>query len=580
MKETIYDPLKRYRAEFRDKFLENAKAAFDELSAKAGIDRESNRCLCTEISLLSTDHSALESSKSNYSLLRILSWGAVVVLIMVGILAETSLPAYICFPIAGAILILIFAILNGKISDLADQIEDLSLQIQAKTKEAWEQMQPLNELFGWDIPAKLIEKTVPKLEFDPFFSESRLAELREDFGYDDSLNQNASVIFSQSGQINGNPFAVADLKTFRMGTKTYTGFKTIYWSETITGFDGKRQRITRSETLSASVTKPFPEFGGKAFVLYGNDAGPNLTFSRKPSKLTEDGFLQDFRRKRKLRSLKKFSQNLKDDSQYTLMGNHEFETLFETRDRNNEVEYRLLFTALAQKQMLDLIHDKTDGYGDDFTFVKDHKVNVIFPGHLESFDLDTNPERFKSYDYEQTKRDFIRITQEYFRTVYFAMAPLLTIPLYQQMRTRKEIYRSADRKSSFWEWEALANFYGIDRFKAKNCVTDCILKTRFRNQTADGKRHIEVTAHGFSGRARTDLVPVLGGDGRLHNVPVPWTEYNSVSKTSSLLIEELKSPEKSLTDPKSEAGKIYRRGIFSSLPRSAGNRSEVLGDRG
>lgn len=567
MKETIYDPLKRYKAEFRDKFLENAKEAFDELSSKAGIDRESNKRLCTEIALLSADCSSLESSKSNYSLLRILSWGAVVILAAVGFLAEAKSTAYICFPIAGLILVLIFAVLNGKISDLADEIENLSSRIRTRKDEAWEQMQPLNSLFGWDIPAKLIEKTVPKLEFDPFFSESRLKELREDFGYDDSLNKNASVLFSQSGEINGNPFAVANLKTFQMGTKTYTGFRTIYWSETITGFDGKRQRVTRSQTLSAAVTKPFPEFGRTAFVLYGNDAAPNLTFSRKPSKLTEDGIMQEFRKKMKLRSLKKFSRNLKDDSQYTLMGNHEFETLFETRDRNNEVEYRLLFTALAQQQMLDLIRDKSDGYGDDFAFVKEHKVNVIFPGHLNGFDLDTNPERFRSYDYEQTKQDFIRISQEYFRAVYFAMAPLLAIPLYQQMRTRKEIYKAADRKSSCWEWEALANFYGIDRFKHAGCVTDCILKTHFRNQTADGKQHIEVTAHGFSGTSRTDLVPVLGGDGRWHDVPVPWTEYNPVSRTSPILVEELKSPEKSLTDPKSRAGEIYRREIFSSIPK-------------
>lgn len=567
MEDIVYDPLERYKSEYRDRFLQNAQDAFEKLSDKANIDKEANRQICGEIAQLSESKATLSSSHSRYSLLRIVCWTAVAVLVFLGAISEPPSRAPLYFVPALAVIVFNFAVLNRKIRKLKEEIDSLEENIRQKKAEAFRQMEPLNALFDWDIPARLIEKTVPKLHFDRFFTQSRIDELVKDFGYDGSLNENASVLFSQSGEINGNPFVIADLKTFEMGEKTYTGHKTIHWTETVTGFDGKRHRVFRSQTLSASVTKPCPAYGKLAFVLYGNDAAPNLTFTRKPSGLTEDGFFQNYRRKQKLRELQKFSRNLQDESQYTLMGNREFETLFETKDRNDEVEYRLLFTALAQRQMLSLLKEKINAYGDDFSFFKAKKVNVIVPGHLNDFNLDTNPNRFAEYSYEESRHKFIRINQEYFRAVYFSMAPLLCIPLYQQIRTQREIYGNILQRSSFWEWESIANFYGEEKFRHPKCATDCILKTEARSLGAS-ESTIRVTAHGYSGTPRIDYVPVLGGDGRTHNVPVKWIEYDPVSRTREISIQERtdrsdESPRKS--DIRQDAGEIFRRGIFAKI---------------
>lgn len=567
MEDIVYDPLERYKSEYRDRFLQNAQDAFEKLSDKANIDKEANRQICGEIAQLSESKATLSSSHSRYSLLRIVCWTAVAVLVFLGAISDPPSRAPLYFVPALAVIVFNFAVLNRKIRKLKEEIDSLEENIRQKKAEAFRQMEPLNALFDWDIPARLIEKTVPKLHFDRFFTQSRIDELVKDFGYDGSLNENASVLFSQSGEINGNPFVIADLKTFEMGEKTYTGHKTIHWTETVTGFDGKRHRVFRSQTLSASVTKPCPAYGKLAFVLYGNDAAPNLTFTRKPSGLTEDGFFQNYRRKQKLRELQKFSRNLQDESQYTLMGNREFETLFETKDRNDEVEYRLLFTALAQRQMLSLLKEKINAYGDDFSFFKAKKVNVIVPGHLNDFNLDTNPNRFAEYSYEESRHKFIRINQEYFRAVYFSMAPLLCIPLYQQIRTQREIYGNILQRSSFWEWESIANFYGEEKFRHPKCATDCILKTEARSLGAS-ESTIRVTAHGYSGTPRIDYVPVLGGDGRTHNVPVKWIEYDPVSRTREISIQERtdrsdESPRKS--DIRQDAGEIFRRGIFAKI---------------
>ena len=40
------------------------------------------------------------------------------------------------------------------------------------------------------------------------------------------------------------------------------------------------------------------------------------------------------------------------------MGHPEFEVLFGAQNRNNEVQFRLLFTPLARKQLLALMKDK------------------------------------------------------------------------------------------------------------------------------------------------------------------------------------------------------------------------------
>ena len=566
MEETVYDPLERFKNEYAELFLQNAKNAFEELCQASQIDKKANQDLCLEIFNLTNEKDSYETSRSHWKWLRIFCWIAICGLLTVWGFTEDNLPGIICTIIAVGIGIFIFAYLNGVIRELDEVIENLESNIAEKKDAAYKIMQPLNEIFGWDIPAQIIHQTVPKLEFDPFFTRERLMELQNEFQYDNSLNENSSILFAHSGQINGNPFVIANSKTYEMGTETYTGHLTIYWSDWTIGANGKRQRVRRSQILTATVTKPCPRYGKVGFVIYGNEAAPKLEFTRRPSKLVEESFMQNFRRKRKLKELKKFSQNLKDDSQYTLMSNHEFETLFETKDRTDEVEYRLLFTALAQQQMLSLIKDKTVSYGDDFTFFKQKKINVIFPEHLTAANLDTNPAQFVDYDFNHCRQNFMQINQEYFRAVYFAMAPLLAIPLYQQMRTRKTIYRDVDKnKSSSWEWESIANYMGEEKFKPAKCATDCILKTELVSDDENGDSEIAVTAYGFQGIPQTDYVNVFGGDGRFHAVPVHWILYTPINKTTQIRISE--NVKEKGESHKIAAGEIYRRGIFCKKTR-------------
>ena len=382
---------------------------------------------------------------------------------------------------------------------------------------------------------------MPRLEFDPYFTAKRLESLRGQFGWDDSFNDGKSIIFAQSGVINGNPFVFGQYLDMEWGTKTYRGSREISWTEWEEDFDGKRRLVRKHETLYAQVIKPIPVYSERKLLVYGNDAAPNLSFSREPSGFSGSGggLFDKMRQKWRLGRLKAYSRNLTDDSDFTLMSNHEFETWFHAKDRDNEVEFRLLFTPIAQMQMLKLMKDDSVGYGDDFAFSKQGKVNILVSRHLDEACIDTDPGQFRHWDYDEARRFFQAFNEDYFRVAYFSLAPLLAIPLYQQTRTHDEIWKGVVGRdeSSFWEHESLANYHGEGKFRHPACITRSILKTNLLRRE-DGESEVEVTAYGYRGEERVDYEEVYGGDGNYHDVPVEWTEYLPVQRSSCMCLRE------------------------------------------
>ena len=401
--------------------------------------------------------------------------------------------------------------------------------------EAWEQMSPLNRLYDWDVLTRMMSKTVPRLEFDPYFTTQRLADLKMTYGWDDSFNAERSVIYSHSGLINGNPFVICRTRKMEMGSKTYYGSKTIYWTTRERGADGKYHTVSHSQTLTASVTAPYPEYYEKTRLIYGNTAAPDLIFYRKQSGLAgkEDSLSYKWKR----RSLRKKARDL-SSSDFAMMTNEEFEVAFNTSNRNNNQQFALLFTPLAQESMMKLLKDTQVGFGDDFDFDKHKMINTIVPDHMQKLNLDMNPEQYRHFDYDKAKEDFYTINASYFRAIYFSLAPLLCVPMYQQIRPQQDIYgRDMQRHSAFWEHEALANFWGQDHFKHPSCVTDCILKTQ-QKEGKDESSTITVYAYGYRTEQRLTYISKWGGDGRTHNVPVYWDEYLPVTGSGKIYMKE------------------------------------------
>jgi len=576
MVEDIYDPLDEYINVFRDKFKKVSEETFEELAHEAAIDVEANRETCRKV----YDNEAVLAEVKNritwWTVLYVVLWLLVIGGALVILAQHENWPIENLL-IAGAVsvLSLVFLLMkvHPRLSDLKRERNNISAILSRLKEEAWSQMAPLNRLYDWDVLTRMMSKTVPRLEFDPYFTTQRLADLRKSYGWDDSFNAERSVVYSHSGLINGNPFVICRTRKMEMGTKTYYGSKTIYWTETVTDGNGNRRTVQRSETLHASVTAPYPEYFERTRLIYGNTAAPDLVFYRKPNGLAgKEGSLRfkwdKYRLHRKARNLK--------DGDFAMLTNEEFEVAFNTSNRNNNQQYALLFTPLAQQSMMKLLQDEETAFGDDFDFNKAKMINVIMARHMQGLNLDLNPRQYQGFDYDKAQEDFHRINAIYFRAIYFAFAPLLCVPMYQQIRPQSAIYgQDMQQKSSFWEHEALANFWGQDHFKHPDCVTNCILKTEEKLQ-GDGSTLLTVTAYGYRSVRRLTYISKYGGDGRYHNVPVEWDEYLPVAGNGRILMREDNTQEEANISQKQRLNHIgeilqkshldlYRRHIASKV---------------
>ena len=552
--EEITSPLDAYTGHFRQANAEAAEAVLNELIQLAGIDVDANKSLCGEIHALEKDirHGSSECTKKKLlrALLLLISavCGALPLLGIGHLVLPNDIPDFglpffvhiISAILSAAGIWFVVKKINPAIASLTDQLKRLQEECDGKINAAWGQMQALNELFDWSTVAEVVRRTVPNIVLDNFFSRERLDDLKNVFGWSDDFNRDKSILFCHSGDLNGNPFVLAESLDYRMGTKTYTGSLSISWREQETYTDSQGHTRTRTiikhETLHASVEKPCPEYTEEKFLIYGNEAAPDLSFSRKPTGLADGSFLDKTRLKWRMSSQQ---EKARKNIEYTVTSNRTFNALFNADDRDNEIQFRLLFTPLAQQEMLKILQDNDVGYGDDFTFRKCRKINMIVPSHLRKFDISASPNIFRNYDLEHIREVFLSYNAEFFRAFYFAMAPILAIPLYQQTPPPRfgTVYGKKPGSASFWECESLANALGEKAFRHPESVTRNILKTN-ADLKPSGDTVVSVTAYGFRGENRTDYISKYGGDGRWHDVPVHWVQYIPVQKTSPFVVRE------------------------------------------
>lgn len=537
MLKDIYDPLTEYVNVFRDRFKEVAEATFAELAEEAQVDIEANHETCRQLYATEKILSSVKTRIGWWMAWCVLLWLVVVGGIIAVFVLQQELERHILTVIVVVLVAIVYLFMgvHPRLKVLKSERDGLAATVDQFKKEAWEQMSPLNRLYDWDVLTRMMSKTVPRLEFDPYFTTQRLADLKMVYNWDDSFNAERSVIYSHSGLINGNPFVICRTRKMEMGSKTYYGTKTITWTTRERGADGKYHTVRHSEVLTASVTAPYPEYFEKTRLIYGNTAAPDLIFYRKQSGLAgKEGSLSF---KWKKRSLRKKARNL-TTADFAMMTNEEFEVAFNTSNRNNNQQFALLFTPLAQESMLKLLEDYEVGYGDDFDFEKHKMINTIIPNHMQELNLDMNPDQYRHFDYDKAKVDFYTVNARYFRAIYFSLAPLLCVPMYQQIRPQQEIYgHDMQRHSAFWEHEALANFWGQDHFKHPSCVTDCILKTTQTKGRGDNST-ITVYAHGYRSEQRLTYISKWGGDGRSHRVPVYWDEFLPVTGSGTIYMRE------------------------------------------
>lgn len=529
------DPVAAYQERYYSDFTAAAGQLFDDAVAASGIDLEENRHLASEIYRLLEQYSNADSCKIRWCALQ---WILIIAAVVWGgtlwyFAAQDSLPAWHWALFVPAIILMIFLSFGQiipRITALDKQIAALESAIRSKSDQARGKLAPLFEYFDWKTLPSLVSKILPFLEFDGYLNLNRLADMEANFGQYLPRDDDSSLFAAESGTFFGYPFVLARFLNYESVDKTWYGSLEISWQTQEKDSDGKYYTVTHHETLRASVTRPAPDFYTNSALFTGHHAVPELDFSREPSELSgAEGFWAELSKKRVLKKLHRFAQDLEDSSNYTMMSNRDFEALFHSVDRSCEIAFRQLFTPLAQQNMLKLLNDKSCSFGDDFYYFKQGKGSCIVPQHLEDTPLAAAPFHSGEFDFVKVKEQFRKESTGFFRSVYFTFAPLMTIPLYNEPRAPENIPEAKGISEA--EMETAVNYIGGAYFAHPASITHNILRVRKFKRSRDFVS-AEVDALGFKGIDRVEYVPVWGGDGREHLVPVEYVEYVPVTKRS------------------------------------------------
>ncbi len=554
----IYSPIESYKSLYKQLHNDNTTSLFDELVKKSEIDIEANRVTSKKIAENNALNSSNQKSLRKYKTGKIISIALIIIsaIVIIYTIVKGALIPSISFPfnidqrIAVTatlfIPILISVLLINKASKKLKELYNIERVLQEKGEElravAEQQMQPLNALLQKNYNNELFSKTIPLIQLDSSFDNKRLDYMIGKFGFnasDQEQDIEQSTLFIQSGEIKGNPFFIRNYLQHTMGIKAYKGTRTITWTTRTQGADGKTQTRHHSQTLVATVKKPCPYYKTASYLIYANESGGDLSFSRKPSqvhKLDEkkiDSFID--KRSKKLQQLAE--KATKKGETFTALGNNEFDALFYATNRDHESQFRLLFTPLAQQEMIKVMKDNSVGFGDDFAFDKHKMINYIYPKHLQDTVLNVESDYFTGINYEEVRSHFLGYHNSYFKHLFFTFAPIFAIPLYTQQQTQEYIYKDLyDSCMNFYQHEVAANGMNTAQIMPPESVTTNIVKTSLV-RSKDNVDTVSVNSWGYRTTERTEYVRVRGNDNKVHDVPVRWTEYNKVTKKSEIEIQ-------------------------------------------
>ncbi|MBQ9974034.1 MAG: hypothetical protein IJP02_03645 [Oscillospiraceae bacterium] len=513
MSDVIFEPLTEYENRLKQLHLDKTTARFDHYTRQSGVNIEENRATVKQYDRCMYSLKKLRRKRFWLKVLRVV----------------------MCITILLIPLVIFW--LTPKIRALNDDIDHADQKGDDLLAQAEAQMASLNGLFGDRDGLELIEQTLPLLRFAPHYSVEHEADMVTNYDYTGHSDPEQSSLEVLAGRYNENPFLFENKLIHTMGTEVYHGSKTIYWTEYYTDGNGKRQSRTRSEVLHATVTKPKPFYSTQVVLKYGSQGAPELSFTRDATHLDRkgEGALERYVKRGEKKLKRMTDKAVKDNRDFVSMSNTRFEVLFDALDRTDEVQFRTLFTPLAQTNMVEILLSQS-GYGDDFNFIKQRRMNTIVSKHSQGREISLSAKGYRSYSYDIARDNYINQNVEFFKAVYFDFAPLLAIPAYQErpVHSLKPIPDYAQLYSCK-ECEVLANCLAGRYVEHPKSKTPSIRKSTYV-ATRDNSDQILITAHSYDTIARSDIVPVFGGDGRYHNVVVPWDEYIPLTASGSFAV--------------------------------------------
>jgi hypothetical protein len=275
-------------------------------------------------------------------------------------------------------------------------------------------------------------------------------------------------------------------KSYQMIMQTYYATKQIYIG---TGQD------RRAQTITVSYSHPAPSFTQNNTAYFLSDSAPELNFSAHKS----------------------FFHKNKSPS----MENSTFNKIFNV-NRDNETQFRLLFTILAQENIVKL-YNKFPGY----SFEKIKKLNIISNTKNINQNINTNPNNFMHYDYEMFFEQLKEKSGVIFQAIYFLISPILCVPVYQHFSSKAIPSAKKCPEISNEQIQAvLQNYFNKKNIVNHRTTTDFIICSKVSSFNK-GITVAEINTNSFVGVNKTAIV---------QNTPVHYIDYQPVSKKTHLLI--------------------------------------------
>lgn len=520
------EPLKYYESGLKDLHHDNVVAFFEQLTKDSKVDIEENKETCRKYY---TKKQALGKLKNKLGLFKFLTFlcifffiagvaGGIVLFFVDGMDKGISIPVGVALIVVGiGLLVLDILVIRKKRKSLKEQIDKLEMEVEELLRLAWSQMAPLNNLFDELMAPHLFTKSAPLIQIDDKLSS--LTEERIVNQFNCSLDESTarSTLVVQSGNINTNPFILRQVLVMDMVPHVYTGSLVITYTRTVSDGNGGHRTVTETQTLHASITRPKPEYSVETSLVFYSDAGSNLSFSRTPAGMVgkSEKEVNRIAEKKDKDETRLAEKAVREGKTYTKFANAKFNAYMNQKGRDHELEYRLLFTPLAQQNYCYLFSKQ-----DDIYYTKNKCANIIMSAHDSGKDYSGSPTNYYSFDYEVITKNFVNYNMTFFEGIYFDLLPILSIPIFHENQSEPYIAsKTRVDELSFYEGEVIANRFEPNLFKPRGCDTDVILKVNPRGED------LTVMAYGFHADPRVEMVPVVGNDGRTHAVPVHYYEY-------------------------------------------------------
>ncbi|MFV8482706.1 MAG1210 family protein [Mycoplasma sp. 1932B] len=293
------------------------------------------------------------------------------------VILALELTIWVALFVVGAILLLRYSkiLKNDKLG--LDYIQSM---LNETNSQLMKEIKPLKKMVTLNgIDKEITNNVFPFIKLNTKTAQNLTSIASIDWVNDKSTSQRrtSSVRYIQSGELNGFPFLYLSTINMHYYDARYKGTLDVTYLKTRkVNVNGRTitEKYNYTETLTAYYTAPAPWYDEVSALYYYNDAAPKLSFSREPNNAHK------FEPKQLDKFIKHSSRVLEEDYQdaikqnkkfQPILGNLKFESLFDCSNRNNETQFRLLFTPLAQKQYEKLLLTKEFSNGDDFSLVKE-----------------------------------------------------------------------------------------------------------------------------------------------------------------------------------------------------------------